>query len=304
MNADFCEAGKGQSFIMLHSTVSGIRQWRRLVNLLYDHHGVMAAKLLGYGSFIKGFAPLKNYMTLNNFVQVIFTIIAVLMASPAAASEVKIQDKYMNLMGAAAWCGGIYEALSNEVGLSHDDRQRIRDDKELFLVLAGGLLMYFRPTLSVQETKNVTENYIKALLEKNRVKIYQAILEPKEISRCENLRDWLSKMFVKKGTTHDIPALTISPLTRAEINGLRQNIMTCLAKFGDNPANVTVSFEMLDNGKVVTGSIKLVSGKNGSEKQIKKAFQSVRRAIERCQGDGYDLPFEKYLMWRSVEMEF
>ena len=158
--------------------------------------------------------------------------------------------------------------------------------------------------MSAQEAKNVTENHIEALVEKNRVKIYQAILEPKEISRCENLSDYLSKMFVKKGITHDIPEITINPLTQAEIKEFKQNVMTCLVKFGNNPAKVRLSVEMLDNGKVTTDSIKLVSGKNGSEKQIKKAFQSARRAILRCQGDGYDLPLEKYLMWRCVEMEF
>ena len=50
MHVDFCEAGTGQSVILLHSTVSGNRQWRRLVDILKDHHRVIAPNLIGYGS--------------------------------------------------------------------------------------------------------------------------------------------------------------------------------------------------------------------------------------------------------------
>ena len=50
MHVDFYEAGTGQSVILLHSTVSGNRQWRRLVDLLKDHHRVIAPNLIGYGS--------------------------------------------------------------------------------------------------------------------------------------------------------------------------------------------------------------------------------------------------------------
>ena len=50
MHVDFFEAGRGQSVILLHSTVSGNRQWRRLVDILKDHHHVIAPNLIGYGS--------------------------------------------------------------------------------------------------------------------------------------------------------------------------------------------------------------------------------------------------------------
>ena len=50
MHVDFCEAGTGQSVILLHSTVSGKRQWRRLIGILKDHHRVIAPNLIGYGS--------------------------------------------------------------------------------------------------------------------------------------------------------------------------------------------------------------------------------------------------------------
>ena len=53
MHVDFFEAGTGQSVILLHSTVSGNRQWRRLVDILKDHHRVIAPNLIGYGSTTK-----------------------------------------------------------------------------------------------------------------------------------------------------------------------------------------------------------------------------------------------------------
>ena len=53
MDVDFYEAGTGQSVILLHSTVSGNRQWRRLVDLLKDQYCVIAPNLIGYGSTTK-----------------------------------------------------------------------------------------------------------------------------------------------------------------------------------------------------------------------------------------------------------
>ena len=50
MHVDFYEAGTGQSVILLHSTVSGKRQWRRLIDILKDHHRVIAPNLIRYGS--------------------------------------------------------------------------------------------------------------------------------------------------------------------------------------------------------------------------------------------------------------
>ena len=40
------------------------------------------------------------------------------------------------------------------------------------------------------------------------------------------------------------------------------------------------------------------------EAAIAAAYQSARRAILRCEKDGYVLPADKYEQWKEVEMTF
>ena len=54
-------------------------------------------------------------------------------------------------------------------------------------------------------------------------------------------------------------------------------------------------------GSVVGAGVKRAGG-SGSAAET--AFQSARRAILRCQGDGYNLPPEKFDQWKRVEMTF
>jgi pimeloyl-ACP methyl ester carboxylesterase len=46
---DFLEAGAGPLVVLLHSSVSGARQWRRLIDALKADHHVRAVNLFGYG---------------------------------------------------------------------------------------------------------------------------------------------------------------------------------------------------------------------------------------------------------------
>jgi pimeloyl-ACP methyl ester carboxylesterase len=46
---DFLEAGAGPLVVLLHSSVSGARQWRRLIDDLKTDHHVRAVNLFGYG---------------------------------------------------------------------------------------------------------------------------------------------------------------------------------------------------------------------------------------------------------------
>ena len=48
--------------------------------------------------------------------------------------------------------------------------------------------------------------------------------------------------------------------------------------------------------------MKLTSFEGGNEADARIAFQSVRRAILRCQKDGYDFPKDKYEQWRYVSV--
>jgi len=67
---------------------------------------------------------------------------------------------------------------------------------------------------------------------------------------------------------------------------------------------VTVAFDMDRSGQVVASTLRMSSASGGDASATETAFQAARRAILRCQGDGYTLPPEKFDQWKSVEMTF
>ena len=87
----------------------------------------------------------------------------------------------------------------------------------------------------------------------------------------------------------------------------RSSILKCLIFDGRGPASelsVTLGMNMMKSGKVYGESIRLVSGRGGTENEVDVAFQAARRAILRCQKDGYDLPIESYSSWKDIEITF
>lgn len=48
-NIDYTDDGAGQTVILIHSSASGNRQWRSLIELLKDRYRVIAVNLYGYG---------------------------------------------------------------------------------------------------------------------------------------------------------------------------------------------------------------------------------------------------------------
>ncbi|MFP7571913.1 cell envelope biogenesis protein TolA [Marivita sp. S2033] len=97
------------------------------------------------------------------------------------------------------------------------------------------------------------------------------------------------------------------PLTQGETDGFRVAVQECwLVDVGSEAANVTVTvgFDMDRSGKVVSSSLRMLNAQGGSGSAAETAFQSARRAILRCQGDGYTLPAEKFDQWKTVEMTF
>ena len=46
---DYIEAGTGETLVLIHSSVSGNRQWLALIDALKDHYRVIAPNLFGYG---------------------------------------------------------------------------------------------------------------------------------------------------------------------------------------------------------------------------------------------------------------
>jgi pimeloyl-ACP methyl ester carboxylesterase len=49
LTVDYAEQGQGESVVLLHSSVSGNRQWRALADALSDRYRAIAVNLFGYG---------------------------------------------------------------------------------------------------------------------------------------------------------------------------------------------------------------------------------------------------------------
>jgi hypothetical protein len=67
---------------------------------------------------------------------------------------------------------------------------------------------------------------------------------------------------------------------------------------------VTVAFNMTPNAMPEAGSIRVISASGGTEAAVAQAFETARRAIIRCAGDGYGLPAEQFEAWREIEITF
>lgn len=114
----------------------------------------------------------------------------------------------------------------------------------------------------------------------------------------------LAEALGEPAASDDISGTTLSA---QETNGLRLAVQNCwVVDVGSQAANVTVIIGMsMDTlGKVVPGSLRLVSSTGGEGVAIETAYQSARRAVLRCQREGYDLPDDKYETWKEIEMTF
>ncbi len=109
------------------------------------------------------------------------------------------------------------------------------------------------------------------------------------------------------GTTSTEPAAAQGPpMTGSERDAFRVAVSSCWnVDVGSEAANVTVTvgFELGRDGKVL-GDVRQIGGSGGSDAAINTAFGAARRAILRCQQDGFQLPADKYEQWREVEMTF
>ncbi|MEY8830334.1 energy transducer TonB [Sedimentitalea sp. XS_ASV28] len=97
------------------------------------------------------------------------------------------------------------------------------------------------------------------------------------------------------------------PLSAGEKEALRVAVSQCWnVDVGGRSAQVvvTVGMSLDQSGKVVGNSIRLIDSQGGNDQSVQTAYQAARRAILRCQKDGYDLPAEKYAQWREIEMTF
>ena len=101
---------------------------------------------------------------------------------------------------------------------------------------------------------------------------------------------------------------TSSALSASEADSLRLAIQQCwnvgVLSTDAQQVTVTVAFSMTPSARHEQGSIRIVSASGGSETAVQQAFDAARRAIIRCEGDGYGLPPEKYDAWRDIEITF
>ncbi len=97
------------------------------------------------------------------------------------------------------------------------------------------------------------------------------------------------------------------PLTAGEKDALRLAVQNCwVVDVGSESAavTVTVAMEMQEDGRVISNSIRMIEATPGSDGAVRAAFDSARRAILRCQKDGYPLPRDKFGQWQRIEMVF
>lgn len=97
------------------------------------------------------------------------------------------------------------------------------------------------------------------------------------------------------------------PLSAGEKEGLRVAVSNCWnVDVGGRSADTVVSIAVsLDReGRVVPGTLRMIGSDGGNAASVKIAFEAARRAILRCQNDGYKLPADKFAQWQNIEMTF
>jgi pimeloyl-ACP methyl ester carboxylesterase len=72
LSVDFIEAGSGPTVVLAHSSVSGNRQWKRLIELLSVRYRVLAPNLYGYGQTTAWTAD--GTQTFEDAAEVIFAV--------------------------------------------------------------------------------------------------------------------------------------------------------------------------------------------------------------------------------------
>ncbi|MCZ4354277.1 energy transducer TonB [Roseovarius aestuarii] len=98
------------------------------------------------------------------------------------------------------------------------------------------------------------------------------------------------------------------PLTGGEKDALRLAVQSCwnTGSLSSDAlkVTVTVAFDMAENAKPKTETIRLIDSAGGTSGAAQQAYEAARRAIIRCGARGFNLPVEKYASWKTVEMVF
>lgn len=98
------------------------------------------------------------------------------------------------------------------------------------------------------------------------------------------------------------------PLTVGEKDALRVAVQECwnVGSLSTDAlaTTVVVAVRMFEDGRPDTDSIRMLDFSGGGAAAAERAYAAARRAIIRCGIDGYDLPPEKFDLWRDIEMTF
>ncbi len=98
---------------------------------------------------------------------------------------------------------------------------------------------------------------------------------------------------------------TVWEMSEAEREGFASAVGACwTVEPSFRMVTVTVRFSMNRQGRVIASNVELVEARGGDDQAQANAYEAVRTAILRCEGRGYDLPEEKYEIWREVDMTF
>jgi hypothetical protein len=97
------------------------------------------------------------------------------------------------------------------------------------------------------------------------------------------------------------------PMSSGEKDALRLAVQACWnvdpgARWAQT--TVTVAMDMMQDGKVVPASLRMIASEGGDASTADAAFGAARRAILLCQKEGYPLPADKYGQWQQIEMTF
>ena len=96
------------------------------------------------------------------------------------------------------------------------------------------------------------------------------------------------------------------PLAEQFIRGMQLAIAECwiLGALSAASPTVVVEMELTLDGKPVPNSIKMLGFEGGDEILVEPAFESAKRAIQRCGAQGFELPKDQFATWRRVELTF
>ena len=98
-----------------------------------------------------------------------------------------------------------------------------------------------------------------------------------------------------------------SPMTQAEIDGLRVAINKCwnIGQLSSEALRIIVTLRVEMSGAGKPTSVEMTNYEGGSEAAAREAFEAGRRSIMRCAGgNGFDLSPDKYGQWAVLTMIF